>query len=107
MLNFRVTFEVVTPESAEHGDAESRGYVAAPDSTEVEMRLRSALYSLGWSEQGFEPSQYPGNGFRWITAYAVEHAGDSEESRSLHIPDHVTPSSRARILRLCQSGNYC
>jgi hypothetical protein len=24
---FDITFEIVTPESAEHGDAESRGYI--------------------------------------------------------------------------------
>ena len=98
---------MITEESAEHGDAEDRGYVSE------DTDLRSAIVDLGWPSQGFEPSSSPGNDFRWVTA-CVMNEGTHEyyiegvtENRSLHIPDNVTPSSRRRIMRLIESGNYC
>ena len=107
MPKFDITYEIVTEESAEHGDAEERGFISE------DVGLRTAVSDLGWPSQGFEPSEYPGNGFRWITAclmndgthdfYVLGH----QESRSLHIPDNVTNASRARILRLVESGNWC
>lgn len=98
---FAVTFERVTAESAELGDAESRGYVLH------NATLRDAIEAL----QGAycEPDSWPislANPPRWFTAYRTNEGtrdyydAGVEESRSLHLPRNITPSSAIRIARL-------
>ncbi len=99
---FAVTYDIVTPESAEHGDSEESGFISKDSS------LRDAISDLFETRTAhcdgvhyIEPSSYPGSDFRWITVgNGMEHLTGAYESRSLHIPDHVTESSRGRILRL-------
>jgi hypothetical protein len=99
MLKFDVTFEVITPESAEHGEAESMGYEAE------KVSLREAIDAMGQGEQGMEASEYPVSNPRWITAYdtnrdrAYWEQGESV-NRSLHFPDTMTASSKLRVCRL-------
>lgn len=103
---FSVTYEIVTPESAEHGDAEERGYIAE------ETRLRDALQFLFDTRtshcdgvEGVETSSSTIDQARWITVYnGAEYQTGARESRSLHFPDGLTPSTRARILRLAMKG---
>jgi hypothetical protein len=93
-VRFSVTFEVVTPESAENGEADSSGYAIEGAS------LREALDALGCGEGGVEANEYPIEDPRWITAHDVERATGETENRSLHFPDSVTPSTKIRICRL-------
>ena len=99
MLEFDVTFEVITAESAEHGDAESMGYEAE------KVSLREAIDAMGQGEQGMEANEYPVSNPRWVTAYdtnrdrAYWEQGETV-NRSLHFPDTMTASSKLRVCRL-------
>jgi hypothetical protein len=101
MILFDVTYEIVTPESTEHGDAAERGFV------ERKVCFRHAIESVRMTRTSrcggvecIEPSE-SGHEFRWITVYnGTEYETGAHESRSLHIPDCVTDASRVRIARL-------
>jgi len=101
MPKFNVTYEIVTPESAEFGDAEERGFVAKG------VSLREAVDLIG----GFAHSAdtWPctlANPPRWFTNEAYNEGTREyfefgrEERRSLHLPWNVTPSSAIRVARL-------
>lgn len=92
---YDVTFEIITPESAEYGEAESRGFVAEDTS------LRNAIDDLGCGDL-IEASEYPVCDPRWITAYNVneDYTRNETENRSLHFPDNMTPASKIRVCRL-------
>jgi len=102
MLKFNVTYEIVTPESAEHGDAEEMGFISE------DVRLSQAIYDVMGTRTSkvdgvncIEPSDSHGANFRWITIMnGMEFETGAFESRSIHIPEQVTPSSRVRIARL-------
>ena len=105
MAKFNVTYEIVTPESAEQGDAEERGFIARDISLReaIELALETRTAEVGGIES-IEPSEHPGDNFRWITiTNGTEYRTGAQESRSLHIPDHVTPSSRARLWALLRA----
>lgn len=99
---WRVTYEIVTPESAEHGDAAERGFVS-----EGESSLRYAL-ELAAGPYARPPAlaadSWPITGaIRWLD---FDHGEDSSNgarlTRSLHIPEHITAASRLRLARYCQ-----
>lgn len=103
---FSVSFETYTRESVADGDAATRGWVVQG------VRLRKAVDELMALDalDTIEADCYPINrehAPRWFTAtqgsdrYLYAESDDDEgESRSLHIPDGVTPASRIRIARL-------
>ena len=101
MVLFNVTYEIVTQESAEHGDSDESGFIIQG------AGLRDALESVNGTRTtrvdgvlAIETSE-SGSGFRWITiCNGMEYETGAHESRSLHIPDNVTPSSRRRIARM-------
>lgn len=101
MAVFNVTYEIVTQESAEHGDSDESGFIIQG------AGLRDALFHINRTRtamvggvEAIETSE-SGSDFRWITVYnAAEYETGAHESRSLHIPDNVTPSSRRRIARM-------
>jgi len=101
MTKFSVTYEIVTPQSAADGDVEDRGYVGQ------DLSLRDAIEMVcatrtSWVD-GVEciEANYTGASFSWITVInGTEFETGAQESRSLHIPSEVTPSSRRRILSL-------
>lgn len=95
---WNVTYEIVTPESAEDGDAAEHGFLIEDAS------FRDAIDA--WSHGGAYTEAdscpislaYPP---RWFTVQDDPSYRDgSQESRSLHIPDHVTPASRVRLARV-------
>lgn len=102
MNGFNVTYEIVTPESAEQGDAEERGYIAEG------LSLRDALACLSETRtsavdgvSAIEANEYPVSCPRWLTVInGMEYRTGAQESRSLHFPDNVTPASRVRVARL-------
>lgn len=91
---FNVTYEIVTPESAEYGDAEERGFIAE------NVSLREAIDLIG--NRADEADCYPVNHPRWFTNYEYneDYTTGARESRSIHLPNHLTESSRQRIRRL-------
>lgn len=100
MLKFNVTYEIVTQESAEHGDAEDCGFVGEG------LTLRDALDMVVRTESNMceqtciEASCSDIASARWVTVYnSPTYDEGRAENRSLHIPNNVTASSRARILR--------
>lgn len=97
MLEWYVTYDIVTPESAEDGEADERGWINASgwhlEDRPEPMSLREALRRCG---PGFE------NSGRWFTESSsdTDYRTGSEETRSLHPPPQITPSSYARVARL-------
>ena len=100
MILFNVTYEQVTPESAEYGDVSDSGFIGAY------LTLHEALEALNWQGCHIEGNSCPANGCDWITAYKTNdgtmeyYKQGIEESRSLHFPDSMTDSSRNRLMRL-------
>ena len=115
---FRVTYDVVTEESARDGDVSDSGFVSgtgwrdstsfltrSSDMSDYDMSLRVA-HSL-MSGIAHEANESPiSNSVRWLTQYesndgtrAFYEQGETE-SLSVHIPDSITNASRIRICRL-------
>ena len=100
---FAVTYEIMTQESLEEGEAEESGFIVE------NATLREAMSELFYTRtslcsgvESVEPSDSVVSYARWITVYnGMEYETGAHESRSLHIPDHVTAASRRRIARLC------
>lgn len=101
-MRFNVTFEIFTPESAEHGDSAECGFIAR------NLPLREALEAVTGTRTSrvcgvecIEPSGSEIRAARWLTVFnGMEFETGARESRSLHFPDSVTGASRARIVRL-------
>lgn len=97
MPDFTVTYAVITPESAEHGECADRGIA------DTGLSLREAFDEIGnyATESDTHPMtlQSPP---RWLTntEYSEDLATGAREERSLHFPRSITPSSALRIARL-------
>lgn len=102
MFKFNVTYELVTPESAEQGDVAERGFISQG------VSLRDAVNDLTSTRttrvdyfDSVECDEKPIANPRWITVNnGIEHDTGAYESRSLHLPDDITPSSKLRIYAL-------
>lgn len=99
---FSITYETVTPESAELGDADERGWIIEPNDAYSFSDCYSTLRSAGAIGTYCEADEYPLRAPRTLTFYRVDedYRTGAETSWSLHIPAHVTPASRRRIARL-------
>lgn len=100
MTKFRVTYDIVTPESAEDGDFAEIGFVlpgswhvSVADTADVEMDLRSALDLIGCVEDS-------GSWFTETDDGRVNYQTGAVERRSLHPPRNITASSYDRLKRL-------
>lgn len=95
---FHVTFETITPESAEHGDIENAGFIVQ------NVTLRDAIHELGYGDGGTEANEYPVTDPRWITVFKTNenYATGEIENRSIHLPDNLTPATKLRIARLLE-----
>lgn len=100
MGEFNVTYDVITPESAEYGDTAENGFVIE-DAT-----FSSALdaFAPDWRYCGFphiEANEWPvSEGIRWFTIHdEMDIETGCENSRSLHIPEHIKGETRLRIAR--------
>jgi len=99
MAVFTLTFERITPESAEQGDVAERGVLAEG------VSLREAFEHLWYAEGGVEASEWPVQCPRWLTGYETHHCSDTGAigNVSMHFPESVTAASRRRIYRLLTS----
>lgn len=99
---FSVTYEIVTPESAEQGDADDLGWIVQG------VSLRDAVDAVHATRTNrvdgvtsIECDSYPATWPRWITVTnGMEFETGANESRSLHLPQHLTGATRRRIARL-------
>ena len=94
---FQITYEIVTPESAEHGEAEERGMFME------NVTFREAMSELRWHRGCYvEADCCPVQNPRWFTFFDADENYVTGERTiySLHIPEHITESSRMRIARL-------
>lgn len=99
---FSVTFEIVTPESAEDGEAESLGFIGQ------NMPLREAIESLFETRTSAvdgiayrEANDSDACRARWFSVgNGMEFETGATESRSIHFPETMTPASRARLCAL-------
>ena len=108
MPKFTVTYEVVTPESAEHGDFAEIGFMQsggwqheistvemARDREALEFDLRSAVNMIGCVEDsGSWFSEADGR---------VNYQTGAETRYSLHPPKNITASSYGRLARLLKA----
>lgn len=93
MTGFHVTYERITEESAESGEAEEQGY-------ELEnVSLGEAVDFLRWQGGHVEAncSRGPADWFTWYGE--MDYKTGDYTNYSLHIPKHVTTASRKRIAR--------
>lgn len=103
---FDVTYEIVTPESAERGDAEERGYIGQ------NMELRDAIYEVLQTRtsrvEGIEAIEFSSSDVesaRWLdVCNGHEFETGAREYRSIHFPEHLTASTKRRIMRLVMKG---
>jgi hypothetical protein len=115
---FYLTWESVTDESAEIGDASDRGYCINA-SCEIAARglpgalepfsLRHAIRSLHYGTTTGELTSIDVDldESNWVTASFGRdlHTGEFE-SITIHLPMNLTLSTRKRIVRLAEMGVY-
>lgn len=98
MSIFFVTYEIITPESAEHGDAEECGWVAPGGwhhDDPAPMSLREAVSLISCAEDCVS----------WFaeTDGRQDYRTGAEERRSLHPPRNITAASYGRLKRLLRA----
>ena len=99
---FRVTYEIVTPESAEHGDAEERGFILPGEwrvSAEEAMAGESVNMGLREAMQLCYPQEDSGSWFTECDGRQDYRTG-AYETRSIHPPEKITAASYDRLRRL-------
>jgi hypothetical protein len=96
---FRVSYEIITHESAEHGDAEERGFVLPGEWREpvetkedVNMGLRDAMRLA-------HPLEDSGSWWQEVDG-REDYATGAREYRAIHPPKNITAASYARVSRL-------
>ena len=96
-MKYSVTYEIITEESAEHGDAEERGFisegVSLRDAIDDLMSASADRLTCIEANDSYDPY--------WVTVcYAMHFVTGDYERRSLHLPRNLSLSTRKRIARL-------
>ena len=105
----RVTYEIITPESAEHGDAAERGFILPASGYHLKVPIEEMNdfedSELQWDVRDAE--QWLGRGAmedsgRWFNTVDPEQDFQSgaETFYSLHPDDKITPASYNRLARI-------
>ena len=108
MKRFSVTFERWNEEAAEIGETDDRGFIIENVSLRDAIQQGLEYRDPSWAGS-CEASDSRHEFARWLTFHNWNDCTREnletgiEESRSLHIPDCITPSSRKRIARLFQT----
>ncbi|WP_152601590.1 hypothetical protein [Burkholderia paludis] len=80
-MKFHQTYEVITDESAEQGNADETGF----DWQDVSYTFKELVHLLRFEYAGAEPSDYPSSNPRWITSHGErDHRDGSFRNISLH-----------------------
>lgn len=92
---FYVTYEIITEESAEHGEPEETGF-------ELEnVTLREAYDFLRWQGGYCEPNCSDTKQATWLNFYCESDFRTGEtKNYAVHMPRNATSATRARIARL-------
>lgn len=91
---FDITFETITPESAEHGECADSGFYME------KVTLREAWEFLLWQGHCEESDSYTANA-RWLTFYGEPcFTTGAQVNYSIHFPEKLSQHSRLRIARL-------
>jgi len=106
---FRVTYDIVTPESAEAGDYAESGFAhpggwkfPATDPGPHEITLREAIGVCGYYPPAATPGSggFENSGSWWTTIDANQNYRTGEAtSYSIHPPRNITRASYRRITR--------
>lgn len=114
MRGFYVSFEIVTPESAEHGDAESRGWIdpglgAFPQERPPEPCGLHRAVDI-WKQTrtahcdgvtACEPDSSDWGQARAVSIYnGAEYRTGARETRTLHFPESMTAARRRELCAL-------
>lgn len=92
---FSITYEIITPESAENGDCEETGFEAE------NLTLREAFDMLRWIGGNCEPSDSSLSPYSWLSFYCEPDFVTGEtKNYALHWPRNLTYSTRHRIARM-------
>ena len=100
MLLFNITYEIITQESAECGDAAERGFIAQDLPFRDSIELFNAERDSGTIEADSCPisADFPP---RWFIAYGeMQSATGDCKNISLHLPRNISGHSAMRIARL-------
>jgi hypothetical protein len=98
---FDVSYDIVTPESAEHGDVDERGFISQGETLREAIKLVHRTRTNKVDGCNVEADTTRGNRYRWVTvSNGAEFETGAHETRYLHIPLHVTHASARRIARL-------
>ncbi len=103
MPRFTVTYEIVTPESAENGDYAELGFVLSGGWKEPLDRTKTAPEDCAMSLREAMQLAYPQeNSGRWWqeSEGREDYRTGARETRAIHPPKNITPSSYARISRI-------
>lgn len=97
MNGFHITYERYSFAADEDEAVEDSGFL------HEDLSFRDAIEALRWDRGCYVESDcYPVNEPRWFTFYETERdlvSGDYV-NKALHLPKHLTPSTRRRIARL-------
>ena len=113
---FRITYQIITDESATHGDFAAHGFLTREGELSRSNRraylpknparfsLRDALEIIDRHDSGYEPREadsFPCAAPRWFTVsdWPGYMPDDGTVQLSMHL-DGISPSSAARIARL-------
>lgn len=99
MPKFNVTYDIVTPESAEHGDIAEDGFIAE------NVGLRDAIDALFETRtRRVDGISYAESGDSYFTVgNGMEIETGAHETRRLHFPQSTTDSTWHRIARLLEA----
>lgn len=97
--HFSVTYEIVTPESAEQGEAEETGYICKG------TNLREAFQAVYGTRtnrvdgiNAIEANDSDTSRAHWVSiCNGMEFETGAHETRSIHFPDSLTAATRKRI----------
>jgi hypothetical protein len=96
---FRVSYEIVTQESAEHGDAEERGSVLPGEWREPVETKEDVTMGLRDAMRLAHPLEDSGSWWQEIDG-RCDHRTSAVEYRAIHPPKNITAASYARVSRL-------
>lgn len=114
MPGFRVTYEIVTPESAENGEAAEHGFVTPGnwhDPIETALKEPPGAYDMSLREamRLAYPQHDCGQWWGEEGGDRMDYRTGAVETRSIHPPCNITPASYRRVTRLLglRVGPYC
>ncbi len=101
---FRVTYEIVTPESAENGEAEEHGFVTPGDwHDDIEAALKEPFDTYNVTLREAMRLAFPQEdcGRWWMECDGrMDYRTGAIETRAIHPPRNITPSSYRRVSRI-------